>query len=118
MARRTRFPLEGRVEVRPPGGALGRNAVVRDVGEGGLCFVSDRDYLPGQELRVRLTLTREPPACCEFVGSVVWCRPILPQAAYRCGVRIDSIPVADALLLRGKIEQLAAAARAALAVSP
>ncbi len=62
---------------------------LRNIGEGGLCFVSRIAITPGVRIKIEIPII-EP--VFEAQGIVVWCRP--DDDAFEVGVRFEGVEVA------------------------
>jgi len=77
-----RHPSDIPIEYSIPA-ARGREHL-RDVSEGGLCFVSPTNVVPGVPIEIRILLVTPP---FNATGTVVWCRR--GNNCYEVGVKFD-----------------------------
>jgi PilZ domain len=87
------IPIELRVGAAPQG-----RRILKDVGEGGLCFRAEQALEPGVEVHLVIPVRRPP---FEADGVVAWCREVGQEL--QVGVRFTDAASAFALRM---IEQL------------
>jgi hypothetical protein len=98
-----RHPTDIPIAYRLGRGLAGQSRPLRNVGHGGLCFVSTLAIAPGAEIQIEIEVA-EPTFRAE--GLVVWCRPSPGDGDYEVGVRFDGVETEYAVRMVEQVCQI------------